>query len=159
MQKKMVRLTFTEKKFVFQSEISTYSLILFSKNSEILSDKELFKVNQIDIPDYQYYVDCNAKRMVCLMFLEKKFVFQSEISTYSLILFSKNSEILSDKELFKVNQIHIPDCQYYVGCNATRTVCLMFLEKSSYFNRKSRLIRSFYFQKIVKFYRTRSCSK
>ena len=30
----MVRLTFLEKKFVFQSEISTYSLTLFSKNSE-----------------------------------------------------------------------------------------------------------------------------
>ena len=43
------------KKSVFQSEISTYSLILFSKNSTILSLKELFKVNQIDIPVYQYY--------------------------------------------------------------------------------------------------------
>ena len=33
----MVRLTFLEKKFVFQLEISTYSPILFSKNCEILS--------------------------------------------------------------------------------------------------------------------------
>ena len=131
--KRMVRLTFLEKKFVFQSEISTYSLILFSKNSEILSDKELFKVNQIDIPDYQYYVGCNVKKMVCLMFLEKKFVFQSEISTYSLILFSKNIEILSDNELFKVNQIDIPDYQYYVGCNAKRMVRLTFLEKKFVF--------------------------
>ena len=67
----MVRLTFLEKKEVFQSEISTYSLILFSKNSEILSVKELFKVNQIDIPDYQYYWKCNAKKMARLTFLEK----------------------------------------------------------------------------------------
>ena len=29
---------------------------------EILSVKELFKVNQIDIPDYQYYSSCNAKK-------------------------------------------------------------------------------------------------
>ena len=79
--------------------------------------------------------------MVCLTFLENKFVFQSEISTYSLILFSKNSEILSDKELSKSNQIDIPDYQYYVGCNAKRMVRLTFLEKSSFFNRKSRLIR------------------
>ena len=43
------------KKLVFQSEISTYSLILFSKTKEILLVKELFKVNQIDIPVYQYY--------------------------------------------------------------------------------------------------------
>ena len=116
-------------------------------------------MNQIDIPDYQYYLGCKAKRMDCLMFLEKNFVFQSEISTYSLIQFSKNSEILSDKELFKLNQIDIPDYQYYVGCNAKRMVRLTFIEKSSYFNRKSRLIRLFYFQKIVKFYRTRICSK
>ena len=32
----MVRLNFLEKKFVFQSQIPIYSLILFSKNSEIL---------------------------------------------------------------------------------------------------------------------------
>ena len=46
-------------------------------------------MNQIDIPDYHYYLDCNAERIVRLKFLEKKFVFQSEISTFSLILFSK----------------------------------------------------------------------
>ena len=70
-------------------------------------------MNQIGIPDYQYYSNCIAKKMVRLTFLEKKVVFQSEISTYSLILFSKNIEILSVKELFKVNQIDIPDYQYY----------------------------------------------
>ena len=90
-------------------------------------------MNQIDIPDYQYYLGCKAKRMDCLTFLEKNFVFQSEISTYSLILFSKNSEILSDKELFKVNQIDIPDYQYYVGCNAKRMVRLTFIEKKFVF--------------------------
>ena len=52
------------KKLVFQSKISisTYSLILFSKNSNILSVKELFKVIQIGIRDYQYYSSCNAKK-------------------------------------------------------------------------------------------------
>ena len=34
-------------------------------------------MNQIDISDYQYYLVCNAKRMVHLTFLEKKLVFQS----------------------------------------------------------------------------------
>ena len=46
-------------------------------------------MNQIDIPDYQKRLGCNAKRMVSLTFLEKKLVSQSEISTFSLILFSK----------------------------------------------------------------------
>ena len=75
------------KKFVFQSEILTYSLILFSKIYKFYRIKELFKVNQNDTQDYQYYLGCNAKRTVRLTFLEKKFVFQSEISTHSLILF------------------------------------------------------------------------
>ena len=70
----MVRLTFLEKKLVFQSEILTYSLIpysFFKKKKKFYGVKELFKVNQIDIPDYQYYLGCNAKRMVRLTFLEK----------------------------------------------------------------------------------------
>ena len=29
-------------------------------------------MNQIDIPDYQCYLGCNAKRIVRLTFLEKK---------------------------------------------------------------------------------------
>ena len=84
--------------------------------------------------------------MVSLTFLEKKFVSQSEISTFSLILFSKIEKFYRIKELFKVNQIDIPDYQYYLGCNAKRMVRVTFLEKSLYFNRKSRLFRLFYFQ-------------
>ena len=116
-------------------------------------------MNQTDILDYQYYLSCNVKRMVRLTFLEKKLVFQSEISTYSLILFSKNSEILSVKELFKVNQIGIPDYQYYSGCNAKRKVRLTFLEKKLVFQSEISTYSLILFSKIVKFYRSRSCSK
>ena len=59
------------KKLVFHTEILTYSLILFSKIWKFHRVKELFKVNQIDFPDYQYYLGCYAKRMVRLNFLEK----------------------------------------------------------------------------------------
>ena len=135
------------KKFVFQSEISIYSRILFSKTEKFYRIKEVFKVNQIDIPDYQYLLGCDTKRMGRLAFLEKKFVSQSEISTFSHILFSKIEKFYRIKELFKVNQIDIPDHQYYLGCNAKRMVRVTFLEKSLYFNRKSRLFRLFYFQK------------
>ena len=44
-------------------------------------------MNQIGIPDYQYYIGCNAKKMVCLTFIERKFIFQSVISAFSLIIF------------------------------------------------------------------------
>ena len=55
--------------------------------------KELFKVNQIGIPDYQYYLSCNKERMVRLTFLEQKI--RIPIGTidlfayYLVILFSK----------------------------------------------------------------------
>ena len=77
------------KKLVFDTENCYYFEYFFSKIEKFYWVKELFKVNQIDIPDYQYYLGFNAKRMVRLTFLEKKFVSQSEISTFSLILFSK----------------------------------------------------------------------
>ena len=99
----MISLTFLEKKFVSQSEISTFSLILFSKIEKFYRIKELFKVNQIDIPDYQYHLGCDTKKMARLAFLEKKFVSQSEISTFSLILFSKIEKFYRVKELFKAN--------------------------------------------------------
>ena len=51
-------------------------------------------MNLIDIPDYQYQLGCEAKKNGPPKFSGKNFVFQLEISTYSLILFSKNSEIL-----------------------------------------------------------------
>ena len=107
----MARLAFLEKKFVFQSEISTFSLILFSKIEKFYRIKELFKVDQIDIPDYQYHLSCNTKRRAGLAFLEKKFVFQSEKLTYSLTLFSKIGKFHRIKDFFKVNQNHIPDNQ------------------------------------------------
>ena len=85
----MVGLTLLQKKLVIYAEISTFLLIEFSKTVDLYRVIEFPKANQTDIRDYQYYVGCNVKRMVCLTFPEKKFVFQSEILTYSLILFSK----------------------------------------------------------------------
>ena len=58
-----------------------------------------------------------------------------------------------------MNQIDIPDYQYYLDCNAERTDRLTILEKTSDFNRKYRLIRLIYFQKYRNFMGSRSCSK
>ena len=92
----MARLAFLGKKFVFQSEISTFSLILFSKIEKFYRIKELFKVNQIDIPDYQYHLGCNTKRMARLAFLEKSSYFNRNLDFLACSIF-KNREILSDQ--------------------------------------------------------------
>ena len=129
----MVGLTFIQKKLVFYTEISTFSLIEFSKIVDFYRIIELPKANQTDIPDHQYYLGCNAKRLVRLTFLEKKFVFQSEKSTYSVFYFQKIVKFYGVKELFKVNQIDIPDYQSHLGCTAKRLVRLTFLEKKFVF--------------------------
>ena len=50
--------------------------------------KDLLKVKQIDILDYQWYVDCKMKRMVLQHSVLVKFVFELETYTFSVILFS-----------------------------------------------------------------------
>ena len=129
----MVSLTFLEKKFVSQSEISTFSLILFSKIEKFYRIKELFKVNQIDIPDYQYHLGCDTKRMARLAFLEKKFAFQSEISTFSLILFLKIEKIRRVKEFFKSNQTRNRVSLGYVECKTKRSFGIACLGKKLVF--------------------------
>ena len=49
------------------------------------------------------YVESKTERIFVIAYLGKKFVFQSEISTFSLILFSKIEKFYRVKELFKVN--------------------------------------------------------
>ena len=49
------------------------------------------------------YVKSKTERIFVIAYLGKKFVFQSEISTFSLILFSKIEKFYRVKELFKEN--------------------------------------------------------
>ena len=61
-------------------------------------------MNQIDIPDYQYYLGCNAEKMVHLTFLEKVRVSIGNIDLFdhnSLVLFSKIQKFYWVKELFR----------------------------------------------------------
>ena len=71
----------------------SYSIL---KIIEILSDEGVFKVNQIDIPDYLYYLGCNAKRAVRLTFLKKVRFSIGNIDSISYSIL-KIIEILSDQ--------------------------------------------------------------
>ena len=77
------------KKLVSQSEISSYLLILFSKIKKFYRVKELCKSNQNWYAVSPVYVKSRTKRIFAMACLGKKIVLQSEISSYSLILFSK----------------------------------------------------------------------
>ena len=181
----MVRLTFLEKKFVFQSEIPTYSLSLIFAIA-CLGKKLGFRTEYCDYFEYLILNDFENRSFLLghrVVQIEPNLVWNIprvdrlwdiKIFWYSLLR-KKNSlpygtlrisdyQILKVglfywiKEFFKVNQIDIPGYQYYLSCNAKRMVHLTFLEKSSYFNRKYRLIRLFFFQKYRIFIRSRSCS-
>ena len=75
-----------EKNFVFHTEICDYFQYLIFKYSTFHRVKELFKWNQSRYGVSHGYPECKTKRIFCIAHLEKKLVFQSEISTFSLII-------------------------------------------------------------------------
>ena len=81
--KRIVAIACLGKKLVLQSEISSYSLILFSKIYKFYRVKELFKSNQTGYGVSRVYLESRTKRIFAIACLGKKFVFQSEISSYS----------------------------------------------------------------------------
>ena len=101
------------------------------------------------------------KRIFGIDCLEKNFVFQSEISTYSLIIklfyFQKNRNFIGSRS--SPNQpklgMEYPMCTQSV--KQKESLVQLVQEKSSYFNRKFRHIRLFYFQKYRNFIGSRSC--
>ena len=119
-------------------------------------------MNQIDIPDYQYHLGCDTKRMARLAFLEKKFVFQSEISTFSLILFLKIEKFRRVKELFKSNQTRYRVSPGYVESKTERIFGKACLGKKLVFQSEistySLIIRLFYFRTYRNYVGSRSCS-
>ena len=77
------------KKLVLQSEICEYFEYLISKIGLSHRVKELFKSNQTGYGVYHGQVESKTNRVLAIAYLGKKLVLQSEISSYSLILFSK----------------------------------------------------------------------
>ena len=73
-------------------------------------------MNQIDIPDYQFYLGCYAKRMVSLNFLEKEVSFSYgnfDLFAYSIF---KNIEISSGQGVVQIepNLVWCIPCLYKV---------------------------------------------
>ena len=58
-------------------------------------------MNQIDIPDYQYYVGCNAKGMVCLTALKKVDISHGKFDFFADFIL-KNSLILSGQGVVQI---------------------------------------------------------
>ena len=57
-----------------------FRLFFFQKERKFYRIMKLLKVNQIDIPDYLYYVSCNGKRMIRLSIPEKSRYFTRKYS-------------------------------------------------------------------------------
>ena len=76
-------------KLAFDTEICDYFEYIISKKGLFDRVKELFKSNRTRDGVSPGYVEAKTERIFGIACLGKKFVFQSEISTYSLILFSK----------------------------------------------------------------------
>ena len=78
-----------ENKLVFHTEICEFREERILKIGLFHRVKDLSKLNQTRYGVSHGYLECKMKRFFGIACLEKKFVFQSVKSTYSLILFSK----------------------------------------------------------------------
>ena len=74
------------KKLAFDTEICYYFEYFFSKIGLFDQVKELFKSNQTRYGVFPGYLECKTEKDFGIACLGKKFVFQSEISSYSLII-------------------------------------------------------------------------
>ena len=54
-------------------------------------------MNRIDIPDYQYSLGCNGKRMVCLALLEKSLYFNRNYRLFRLFYFQKYKNCIGSR--------------------------------------------------------------
>ena len=74
------------KKLVFQTEICDLFTSVIFKYSFFDRVKELSKFNQTRYGVSPVYIESKTKRIFAIAWLGKKLVFQSELSTYSLII-------------------------------------------------------------------------
>ena len=109
--------------------ISNKFAILILKLGLIRRIKELSKSNQTRYGVSHVCVDCKTKRIFAIACLGKKFVFQSEILTYSLILFSKIQKFYRIKELSKSNQTRHGVSHVCVDCKTKRIFAIAWLGK------------------------------
>ena len=102
--KRILAIACLGKKLVFHTEICEYFEYFISKIGLFHRVKELLKSNQTGYGVYHGQVVSKTKRILAIACLGKKLVLQSEISSYSLILFSKIWKFYRVKKLFKSNQ-------------------------------------------------------
>ena len=69
--------------FLYSPKVSIFLFAIFDRVIE------LFKSNQTGFGVSHVYLECKAKKIFGIACLGKKLVFHTDISTYSLILFSK----------------------------------------------------------------------
>ena len=80
------------------------------------------------------------------------------LAYHTLILFSKIQKFYRVKELSKSNQTRYGVSHVYLERKTKKFLSQLVYKKSSFFNRKFRLIRLFYFRKYRNFIGSRSCS-
>ena len=138
------------KQFVFQSDISAYSLIIrlfyFQKYRNFIGSRSC--PNQtIRYGVSSVYLERKTKRIFVIACLQKTSYFNRKyrpIRFYTLILFSKIQNFYRVKELSKSNQTRYGVSHVHLE---RKTKNIFDIQKRSFFNRKFRLIRLFYFQK------------
>ena len=137
-----------------------YTLILFSKIQKFYRVKELSKSNQTRYGVSHVYIERKRKKFRYSLSWKKVRISIGNfglLAYHALILFSKIQKFYRVKELSKSNQTRYGVSHVYLERKTKRIFGIAYLQKSSFFNRKFRLLRLFYFQKYRNFIGTRNC--
>ena len=104
-------------------------------------------------------LECNTKRICAIACPEKKLFFHTKFCEFREKRILKIALFHWIKELLKSNQSCYGVSHVCLESKTKKMFVIACLDKNSYFNRKYRLIRLFYFKKYRNFIGSRSCSK
>ena len=160
--KRIVGIACLQKKSFFNRKFRILRLFYFQNYRNFIGTRNCPKRTKLGM-EYPICTQSVKQKDFLVQLVQKKVRLSIEnidlFAYYTLILFSKLQNFYRVKELFKSNQTRYGVSHAHLECKTKRIVGIACLQKSSFFNRKFRPLRLFYFQKYRSFIGTRNCPK
>ena len=155
----LVQLAYKRSSF-FNRKFRLIRVFYFQKFRNFIGSRKCSNRTKLGM-EYPMFTQSVKEKSFGIAWLGKKFVFQSEISAYSVIIrlfyFQKDRNFIGSRSCpNRTNHgMEYPMCAQRV--KRKEFLVQLVYKRSSFFNRKFRLIRLFYFRKYRNFIESRSC--
>ena len=146
-----------EKSSYFNRKYRLIRLFYFQKYRNFIGSRSCPKCNQTRYGVSHVYLESKIEKIFAIACLGKKFVFQSKYRLIRLFYFQKYRNFIGSRSCPNLTKLGMDYSMCIQSLQQKEFLLQLFQEKSSYFNRKYRLIRLFYFQKYRNFIGSRSC--